>query len=91
MRRAFQTILFLLCLVFSVSAAVNVLGDNAEVEAMAKAVACAGEGSTCHPQATRMERTPLSQSFDFATAKRKVEVRCVRSLFLVGEYSCALR
>lgn len=91
MRRAFQTILFLLCLVFSVSAAVNVLGDNAEVEAMAKAAACDGEGPACHPQATRMERTPLAQSFDFTTAKRKVEVRCARSLFLVGKYSCAIR
>ena len=91
MRRAFQTILFLLCLVFSVAAAVNVLGDNAEVEAMAKAIACAGEGATCRPQTTRMERTPLAQSFEFMTAKRKVEVRCSRALFLVGEYSCALR
>jgi hypothetical protein len=91
MRRAVQTILFLLCVVFTVSAAVNVLGDNAEVEVMAKAAACAGEGATCHPQATRMERTPIAQSFDFVTAKRKVEVRCARSLLLVGEYSCAVR
>ena len=91
MRRAFQTILLLLCVVFSVSAVVNVLSDNAEVEAMAKVVACAGEGSTCRPQVTRMERTPLAQSFDFVTAKRKVEVRCARSFYLVGEYSCALR
>ncbi|MFS8070384.1 MAG: hypothetical protein ACMG6S_28815 [Byssovorax sp.] len=91
MRRAVQTILFLLCLVFTVSAAVIVLGDNAEVEAMAKAAACAGEGATCRPQATRMERTPLAQSFDFVTGKRKVEVRCARSFVLVGEHSCAVR
>jgi hypothetical protein len=91
MRRAVQTIIFVLCLVFSVAAAVNVLADNAEVEAMADAAACAGEGSTCHPQKTRMERTPLGQSFELVTAKRKVEVRCARAFVLVGEYTCAVR
>ena len=91
MKRAGQTLFFLLCLVFSVSAAVNVLGDNAEVEAMASVVACAGEGPTCHPQMTRMERTPLAQTFDLVTAKHKVTVRCARSLLLVGDYACAAR
>lgn len=91
MKRAAQTFFFLLCLVFSVSAAVNVLGDNAEVEAMANAVACDGEGPTCHPHATAMERTPLAQTFELATAKRKVTVRCTRSFLLVGRYTCAAR
>jgi hypothetical protein len=91
MKRAAQTLLFLLCLVFSVSAAVNVLGDNADVEAMANAVACDGQGAACHPQATRIERTPLAQTFDLATAKRTVTVRCARSLVLVGRYTCAAR
>lgn len=91
MKRAVQTTLFVLCVVFSVAAFVNVSSDNAEVEAMADAVACAGEGPTCHPQKTRMERTPLAQSFDIVTAKRKVEVRCARAFVLVGAYTCALR
>jgi hypothetical protein len=38
-----------------------------------------------------MERTPLAQTFDFATAKRLVTVRCARSAILVGDYSCELR
>lgn len=91
MKRAVQTTVFVLCVVFSVAAVVNVLGDNAEVEAMADAAACAGEGTTCHPQKTRMERTPIAQSFEIVTAKRKVSVRCARSLILVGDYSCAVR
>ena len=91
MKRAVQTIVFVLCVVFSLAAVVNVLGDNAEVEAMANAVACAGEGATCHPQKTRMERTPIARSFEIVTARRKVQVRCARSLVLVGDYSCAVR
>ena len=91
MKRAVQTIVFVLCVVFSLAAVVNVLGDNAEVEAMANAVACAGEGATCHPQKTRMDRTPLAQSFELVTAKRKVEVRCARALVLVGDYACSAR
>jgi hypothetical protein len=91
MKRAVQTTIFVLCVVFSVAAVVNVLGDNAEVEAMATAAACAGEGTTCHPQKTRMERTPIAQSFELVTGKRTVEVRCARALVLVGDYACVVR
>ncbi len=91
MKRAVQTVIFVLCVVFSVAAAVNVLGDNAAVEALADATACAGDGATCRPQKTRMERTPLGQSFDIVTAKRKVEVRCTRAFVLLGEYACVVR
>lgn len=90
MKRAGQTLLFLLCVLFSVTAAYNVMSDNAEVEGMASTTACGTEGQSCRPQKTRMERTPFAQSFEFVTAKRKVEVRCERALVLVGEYACAL-
>ena len=91
MKRAVQTAIFVLCVVFSLAAVVNVLADNAEVEGMANAVACAGQGATCHPQKTRMERTPIAQTFELVTAKRTVEVRCARALVLVGDYACAIR
>jgi hypothetical protein len=45
----------------------------------------------CRAQKTRMERTPLAQTFDFATAQRQITVRCARSAILVGDYSCELR
>ncbi len=47
--------------------------------------------AACHPQKTRMERTPLAQTFDFATAKRTVTVRCARAAILAGDYTCELR
>jgi hypothetical protein len=91
MKRAVQTIIFVLCVVFSVAAVVNVLSDNAEVEALAVAAACVDQGTTCHPQKTRMERTPLAQSFELVTPKRTVQVRCARALVLVGDYACTVR
>lgn len=91
MKRAVQTLIFVLCVVFSVAAVVNVIADNAEVEALAVATACADQGTTCHPQKTRMERTPLAQSFELVTPKRTAWVRCVRALVLVGDYACSAR
>ncbi|MEP7121482.1 MAG: hypothetical protein ABJE95_11250 [Byssovorax sp.] len=91
MKRAVQTTIFLLCVVFSIAAVVNVMSDNAEVEALAVVAACADQGAACHPQKTRMERTPLAQSFELVTPKRTVEVRCARTLVLVGDYACTVR
>ncbi len=96
MRRTFQSGVFLLCVIFSVAGAYNVMSDNAEVERLAQEVACGAGGAkapaaACKAQKTRMERTPFAQTFDFATAKRQVTVRCARSAVLVGDYACELR
>jgi hypothetical protein len=91
MKRAAQNFLFLACVLFSIAAAYNVMSDNAGVVGMALASACHDGGPNCHAEMTRMERTPFSQTFEFVTPKRKVEVRCARALVMVGEYTCALR
>jgi len=120
MKRAFQSSVFVLCVLFSVAGAYNVLSDNTEVERLAHEVACgapspsdaghAGDtgdvgrrgpdhplpgghagGVECHAQKTRMERTPLAQTFDFATTKKQVTVQCARSAILIGEYRCEVR
>jgi len=93
-KRAFQSGFFFLCVLFTAAGAFNVLSDNAEVEHLAQEVACGGgpkmnvKGG--NPQKTRMERTPIAQTFDFVTSKRTVTVRCTRSALLVGEYGCEL-
>ncbi len=90
-KRSFQSGFFLLCVVVSVAGAYNVLSDNAEVERLAQEAACGKlDKVACHPQKTRMERTPLAQTFDFVTTKQTVTVRCVRSALLVGDYGCEL-
>jgi hypothetical protein len=115
MGRAFQSLVFFLCVVCSVAGAYNVLSDNADVERLAQETACGtsaptaapdgsasapkprapvspGAGAPCHPQKTEMERTPLAQTFRFATAKKPlVTVRCARGAVLVGDYTCELR
>jgi hypothetical protein len=91
MKRAGQTLVFLLCIGFSAAAFYNVTSDNADVERLAATVACGDEGPTCHAQKTSLERTPIAQTFELVTAKRKVGVRCARSLIFIGEYACALQ
>jgi hypothetical protein len=89
-KRAGQISVFVLCLVFTVSAVYNVFSDNAAVERMASAVACGDQGPTCNARITRLTRTPFGQTFEWATPKRTVGVKCVRQLVLVGEYSCTV-
>lgn len=91
MKRALQTGVFLLCVAASAAGLYNVMADNIEVERLAQQVACGDEGPTCKAQKTFMERSPLAQTFDFSTAKRKVSVKCTRAFVLVGDYACALR
>jgi hypothetical protein len=90
-KRAAQISVFVLCVVFSVSAVYNVFSNNVEVEAKGRVVACGDQGPSCSAQMTRMQRTPFGQTFEFVTPKRTVGVSCVRSAVLFGEYSCALQ
>jgi hypothetical protein len=89
-KRAGQIFVFVLCLVFTVSAVYNVFSDNAAVERMAGAAACGDQGATCNARITRLTRTPFGQTFEMATPKRTVGVKCVRQLVLVGDYSCTV-
>jgi hypothetical protein len=89
-KRGLEFALFVLFVAAGVGAAYNVMADNHDVEEMAKALACAGDPA-CKPQTTRMEKSPLGQSFSISTQKRAVDVRCVRALILAGAYSCELR
>lgn len=69
----------------------NVYSDNADVEAMAKRLACGDEQPECTAGVSRMQRTPIAQSFEISTDKRKVDVKCVRGAYLVGAYTCQLQ
>jgi hypothetical protein len=91
MKRALQSGLFVVCVLASAAGLYNVMADNAEVERLAQAAACKDEGPTCKAQKTFMERTPIRQTFDFSTTKRKVSVGCTRAFVLVGDYACTLR
>jgi hypothetical protein len=89
MNRSVRAILSLLCAAGSIAAIYNVLSDNAEVKLLAEKTAC-GTWAGCKPQMTHLERTPFAQSFEFATGKGSVNVRCARAAVLVGDYTCAI-
>jgi hypothetical protein len=69
----------------------NVLGDNQAVETRARAEACAGRGRQCVATMARLLRTPFFQDLQFRVPGAVVEVRCQRSLYLVGSYACHAR
>lgn len=103
MKKAGQWVVLALCVGFSVASVVNVYGDNAAVEEMAKAVACEGvmpkpipktappgaKPSACSMTVTRMSRTPWSQSFEMQGSGVERHIKCTRGFVLVGAYTCA--
>ncbi len=85
----------------SVLGLMNVYSDNADVVQQAEQVAC-DKSPDCTARLTRVDRSPISQSFSFAlsyemkggkkdtTRPRDRGVKCARAFFLVGEYGCNL-
>jgi hypothetical protein len=91
LKDALNMLIFGVCVGGSVAAAYNVMGDNAEVRGRADELACSAK-SPCRPVLLSEERTPISQSFGYTVAeKSEVSVRCARSFYLVGAYSCAVQ
>jgi hypothetical protein len=70
-----------------VLAVLGVVRDDPRVETMARAQACAGRAN-CRAAKTRIMRTAFFQDHQFRVGAATVDVRCTRSLYLVGEYSC---
>jgi len=68
----------------------NFARDDLDVQRMAEAAACEGEG--CGLQQLRKDRTPLDETFEFFDAKKdSIRVRCAREHVLLGEYACEVR
>jgi hypothetical protein len=74
------------CIVVSLAAMINVFGDNDEVQAKAKEIACAPKVAC---DLARMDRSPFAQTFDFRSTPGPVTVRCTRGAIFFGEYACA--
>jgi hypothetical protein len=89
MRHRLGQFVTLLSILVTAAGAYNVLGDNQEVEAMAKkSVPACTAGCTV----ARVDRSPLAQEFQLAPrAGATATVRCTRAAYLVGSYACAPR
>ena len=75
-------------LLATVLAIYNVYGDNTTVLQRAEGLAC---GAAPCVKLLRAQRTPFDQSFTFQTSlapARTRDVRCARTLLLVGGYDC---
>jgi hypothetical protein len=75
-----------ICAVISIASLVNVYGDNAEVEAKARDIACP-EAKAC--SLYQMDRSPFAQTYRFTVMRQgTVAVRCARGAIFFGEYAC---
>jgi hypothetical protein len=85
MHPAVRPAVSVLLISLSVLGLMNVYGDNSDVEAMARETACPG----CESSLTRLERTPISQTFHFQTDKAGlVVVECQRAGIFLGSFAC---
>jgi len=62
--------------------------DNHDVEAAARALACAERAGPCAPRLARFERSPVRQTFVFRLGSADVAVTCRHAYLLVGAYAC---
>jgi hypothetical protein len=70
----------------------NVLRDDLDVQMLADAAACEGEGPGCTVQKLAWERGPIAETFEMRNRRQEiVRVRCTREDILLGEYSCKVR
>jgi hypothetical protein len=85
MRQRLSQAFTVLLLVASGLAVYNVFGDATEVQAQARAVACADGACTI----TRFERSPFSQNYEITLKNGKTtNVVCRRAAVLAGPYEC---
>jgi hypothetical protein len=71
----------------------NVFADSAPVEAMARATACAGEGTKCSArQDGYYTKTPAFLDLALRTSSgRHLDVRCMRAYVFIGDYACTVK
>jgi hypothetical protein len=90
MKRFASAAFLIACIGVSIACAINVFADDTALTAQAGELACKGLACAKPATLTRVDRTPIAQTFTFAAGKTgsSVTVRCARSAILVGDYAC---
>ena len=87
-RRLANLILILVCVLLGYASYDNVLRDNSDVKALAEHTACTvgpcGESHTM----SKMDRSPIRESFEFTWRGKVVAVECGRPEWVMGEREC---
>lgn len=86
--RLLRRLLVLTAIAAGVLAFYNFYADNREVEERARRMACGGEPGPCSAALTRLERSPIRQSFRFRVRGKMVDVACTRAYVLLGPMDC---
>ena len=90
-RQLFQAFTFLLLIVCVWTAYANVLSDDADVRAMARATVnqAAGCGESCKLEGMRGERGMLEERIEYdVLGKGHYVVVCRRAFIVAGDYAC---
>ncbi len=66
----------------------NVLADDAAVLALARDRACEGRPGSCSPRMSQLIKTPLFHEIRYTVGGKQRDVRCRRSLYVIGDYAC---
>lgn len=74
-----------------IAAFYNVYADEPGLDAAAQRVACGERAPHGSTRMARQARTPFRRSYGFVVGGKPVDVDCVRTLALVGDYACARR
>jgi hypothetical protein len=93
--RGVSRVLALAGIVCGAAAVYNVFGDQAQLEADARRVACAARATNaapvCRLRLKQLARSPFKQAYQFASPGGGgiVAVDCARHWVLFGDFSCA--
>jgi hypothetical protein len=92
--RGVGRILALVAIVCGAAAVYNVFSDQAQLEGVARRIACAARATNaapvCRLRLKQLARSPFKQAYLFASpAGGIVAVNCVRRWVLFGDFSCA--
>jgi hypothetical protein len=89
MRRSFtRTLVLLFALAILWATYDNVLRANDDVQAMADRAASMVKPPAEKHGMTKMDRTPLKETFEFTWASGVVAVECGRAYWVVGDRAC---
>ena len=91
MRKIWVLFLVVVCVLSAWCAYDNVLSDIEPIRALAEAAACKLKPCAERHAMTKLDRTPLGQSFEFTWQSGIVVVECKRSGVVFGTRACSAK
>ncbi len=90
MKKLWTGLLACLCVALGLSSYEYVIADHAAAQEDAEKAACSVKKCDDRHGMTKLDQSPLGQTFEFTWRNGTVTVHCVRRLWLMGERSCVV-